>query len=62
MTVPAPLSNSQFASLKEVGSGFCHNAIPTDDGQMLRNLGLVYSLLGALKITTAGRLRIDRGY
>ena len=61
MSASSPLSATEFASLQEVGSGVCHGAIPEGDGLRLMHLRLVYKLLGHLRITTAGRLRIARG-
>jgi hypothetical protein len=55
------LSVIEFGSLEEVGSGITHAGIPMNHGRRLMDLGLVYSLLGNLRITTAGKTRIARG-
>src|SRR5579862_8074286 len=58
------LTDAEFDSLVEVGTGFYHAEIPADHARQLLKLGLTYNLLGSLRITTAGRqiLRTtDRG-
>ena len=55
------LSVSEFASLTEMGTGFLHEAIPTADATRLLDLGLIYALLGELRITKAGRERLHLG-
>jgi hypothetical protein len=50
------LSEAEFASLAEVGTGFCHGPISVDHAKRLQDLRLIYSLLGTLRITTAGQL------
>jgi hypothetical protein len=61
MSANNTLSALEFASLQEVGSGVAHGTIPESDGLRLMHLRLVYKLLGNLRITTAGRLRIAHG-
>jgi hypothetical protein len=56
------LSQSEYASLSEVGTGFLHDAIPPEDAARLVGLGFVYKLLGDIRITTAGRLRVENGF
>jgi hypothetical protein len=55
------LSEGEYASLTEVGTGFLHEAIPAEDAARLLRLGLVYNLLGSIRITTAGRRRLRQG-
>jgi hypothetical protein len=55
------LSTTEFASLREVGSGIGHGGIPESHSLRLIDLHLIYRLLGSLRITTAGRQRIARG-
>jgi hypothetical protein len=55
------LSVSELASLREVARGPLHDPIPTAHGARLLELGLVYYLLGSLRITTAGRARVRTG-
>src|SRR5471030_784315 len=55
MTDSATLTDLEFASLQEVGSSFCHDAIPADHRARLLALGLIYTLLGSVRINTAGR-------
>jgi hypothetical protein len=50
------LSEAEFASLAVVGTGFCHGPISVDHAEHLLDLRLIYSLLGNLRITTAGQL------
>ena len=49
------LSDLEWASLAEVGSGFCHAAIPADHAKRLLELRLIYSLLGNYRIMSSGR-------
>ena len=55
------LSATEFASLREVGSGIGHGGIPESHSLRLMDLRLIYRLLGSLCITTAGKARIARG-
>ncbi len=50
------LSDAELASLAVVGTGFCHGPISVDHAAHLLHLRLIYSLLGSLRITTAGQL------
>jgi hypothetical protein len=52
------LSDTEFASLHEVAKGFHQGFIPPDHAARLVALGLIYRLLGSLRITTAGEARI----
>jgi len=61
MSASSYLSVTEFASLQEVGTGFHHDAIPESHCLRLMDLHLIYNLLGSLRITTAGRVRIARG-
>ena len=56
-----PLSATEFASLREVGIGIGHGGIPESHSLKLMDIGLIYRLLGSLRITTAGRKRIASG-
>jgi hypothetical protein len=58
MSSSSYLSLAQFASLKEVAKGFNQGAVPTLDAGRLLELGLIYKLLGDLRLTTSGRVRI----
>ena len=49
------LSDAEFASLAEVGTGFCHAPIPLDHAKHLLELRLAYNFLGSLRITAVGR-------
>lgn len=49
-------------SLQEVATGIGHNTIPADHRARLLALGLVYNLLGSVRINTAGRARITVGF
>jgi len=49
------LSEPEWASLAEVGSSFCHAAIPADHAKRLLELRLIYSLLGNYRIMSSGR-------
>ena len=51
------LSASELVSLLEISKGFFHGSIPEVDAVRLVELRLIYSLLGDLRITTAGRNR-----
>lgn len=62
MKESSPLTDPEFASLREVATGICHNAIPANHRARLLHLGLVYNLLGSLRINTAGRERINQGF
>lgn len=46
MTTSPYLSEPEWASLAEVGTGFCHAAIPADHAKRLLELRLIYSLPG----------------
>jgi len=50
------LSDAEFASLAIVGTGFSHGPISVEHAKHLQDLRLIYSLLGNLRITTAGQL------
>jgi len=55
------LSATQFASLREVGRSFLHAEIPAEDAVLLLDRGLIYCLLGCLRITAAGKARVLLG-
>jgi hypothetical protein len=55
MAISPYLSESEWASLAEVGTGFSHAQIPADHAKRLLDLKLIYSLLGSLRIMSAGR-------
>jgi len=59
-TYTTELSDSEFASLQEIGKGLQHSAIPEGDAVRLLELRLIYKLLGDHRITAAGRARINR--
>ena len=61
MTTDQALTFSQFASLTEVGRTFLHDDIPSDDATLLLERGLIYRLLGSLRITAAGKTRLTLG-
>jgi len=61
MSVRATLSASEFASLKVIGEGFDHSTVTDAAALRLLDLKLVYSLLGSLRMTHAGRARIISG-
>lgn len=48
------LSESEWASLIEVGKGFIHGPIPLDDATRLLELKLIYNLLGSYRILNSG--------
>ena len=50
-----------MASLSEVARGVWHDPIPAGHRAMLLEAGLVYVLLGGLRVTKAGRARITLG-
>jgi hypothetical protein len=52
------LSPAELASLAEMGTGLLHKAIPASHTARLLELALIYGLLGDLRITKAGRLRL----
>jgi hypothetical protein len=52
------LSEVEWASLAEVGTGFCHATIPSDHSKRLLGLKLIYNLLGSCSITAAGRMML----
>jgi hypothetical protein len=56
------LTEAEFASLTEVGTGFCHDQISIEHAAHLLDLRLIYSLLGNLRITTAGQLMLHAGH
>jgi len=62
MASKSDLSQNEFTSLAEVGKGFFHDMIPAGDAARLQELGLVYNLLGSVRITTAGRDRLRLGF
>ena len=55
MTNSPHLSEPEWASLAEVGTGFCHAPIPADHARRLLDLKLIYSLLGSYRIMHSGR-------
>ena len=55
------LTRAEFGALMEVGTGFAHDQIQHQDAVRLIHLGLIYSLLGSHRITTAGRTRLSAG-
>ena len=55
MEVNPYLTEAEFESLAEVGTGFLHEAIPDDHAEHLLELGLIYNLLGSVRITISGR-------
>jgi hypothetical protein len=55
MTNSPHLSEPEWASLAEVGTGFCHAPIPLNHAQRLLDLKLIYSLLGSYRIMRSGR-------
>ena len=61
MRIKSTLSEGEYASLLEVSTGFLHHAIPADDAAQLMAMGLVYNLLGSIRLTTAGRARLKFG-
>jgi hypothetical protein len=61
MTSDDALSAAQFASLTEIGRTFLHDPIPSGDAALLLERGLIYRLLGSLRITAAGRTRLSLG-
>lgn len=61
MTFVDELTASEFASLKEVAKGFSQSTIPEADARRLLALSLIYRLLGSLRMTRAGNIRIARG-
>ena len=60
MATTGALSDTELASLNEVGIGVWHEVIPADHQTRLLDLGLVYSMLGSLRLTKAGREQITR--
>ena len=58
MAITPFLTEAEFESLAEVGTGFLHADIPLDHAKHLRDLGLTYNLLGSVRITTAGRIML----
>jgi hypothetical protein len=61
MAATAALSASEFASLKVIGASFDHSSVSKSDALRLLELNLVYRLLGSLRVTRAGRIRIAGG-
>jgi hypothetical protein len=49
------ISDAEFASLVEVGTGFLHAEIPAEHAKHLHELGLTFNLLGSVRITKVGR-------
>jgi hypothetical protein len=49
------LSDAEWASLTEVGTGSYHDLIPLEHANRLLDLKLIYSLLGSCRITATGR-------
>jgi hypothetical protein len=61
MSASSYLSVTEFASLREVARGIGHGGIPESHSLTLMDLGLIYRLLGSLRITAAGMVRVARG-
>jgi hypothetical protein len=61
MSLATALSVSEFASLKTIADSFDHSTVSEADARRLIDLTLIYKLLGSLRITHAGRLRIASG-
>jgi len=59
--IKSTLSQREYDSLLEVSAGLLHNAIPAADAVQLLALGLVYNLLGSIRLTTAGRAQLKLG-
>ena len=59
MVASVALSISELSSLIEVAKGMDQSAIAEADAQRLLDLGLIYKLIGLLRITRAGRARIS---
>jgi len=57
----AVLSHEEFASLQEVGKGFMQRAIPHAHRDRLITLGYIVDLVGNLRLTDAGRVRLGAG-
>ena len=55
MQVRPYLSDAEFTSLAEIGTGLFHAEIPADHAEHLLELGLTYNFLGSVRITTTGR-------
>ena len=52
------LSEAELASLAVVGTGLFHGPISVEHAKHLQDLKLIYSLLGNLRITTAGKMML----
>jgi hypothetical protein len=61
MTALADISAAELLSLREIGRSVYHDAVPAAHGQKLVGLGFAFNLLGQLRITKAGRLRMSAG-
>lgn len=55
MTTRMDLTKTELASLHEVAKGLEQRAIPDNHSRKLIDLRLIYKLLSALRITSAGR-------
>jgi hypothetical protein len=55
------LSVTEFASLQEVARGIGNGGIPERHSLRLMQLRLIYRMLGSLRITPAGMVRVARG-
>jgi hypothetical protein len=60
MSIGAELTAAEFGSVQEVAKGINQGVIPGEHSVRLLELRLVYKLLGDLRITAAGRTRIER--
>lgn len=58
MSASSYLTVTELASLREVAKDFNQGPVPTADALRLLDLNLVYKLLGDLRITSTGRVRI----
>jgi hypothetical protein len=61
MLASSYLSVTEFASLQEVARGIGHGGIPERHSLRLMDLRLIYRMLGSLRITPAGMVRVARG-
>jgi hypothetical protein len=59
--ISSALSSEKLASLRELAKEPVHGAIPPAHAKRLRDLDLVFMLLGAPRIATAGRSRLASG-
>jgi hypothetical protein len=61
LTTDGVLTAGQFASLAEISRSILHDPIPAEDATLLLDRGLIYRLLGGLRMTAAGRTRLALG-